>query len=96
VAERLAAAWRDTPTKWYPLPLGTGLLLLLALQARKKWEESPGASHDGASVHVDDEGREVVRLKGPWQVRALSSLHLPRAHIAPRRAGARPRRAPAP
>jgi hypothetical protein len=66
VPGRLAAAWRDTPTKWYPLPFGVGALLLVALQARKEWlKAEKDREHE---VHVNDQGREVMRLKGAWQV----------------------------
>ena len=61
--ERLANAWRQTPTKWYPLPVAVGALLLIVLQYRRKAAER--------EVHVDEEGREVLKLKGPWHVRAL-------------------------
>lgn len=57
---RLAKAWSETPTKWYPLPIAVGALLLIVMQYRKRMPPK--------EVHVDEEGREVVRLKGPWQV----------------------------
>jgi hypothetical protein len=59
---RLLNAWSETPTKWYPLPLAVGALLLVVLQYRKK------LSRTQKEVHADEEGREVIRLKGPWQV----------------------------
>ena len=59
--ERLARAWQETPTKWYPLPVAAGALLLLIMQWRKRVT-------DNKEVHVDEHGREVVKLKGPWQV----------------------------
>ena len=61
--ERLMLAWTETPTKWYPLPLAVGALLLVAIQYRKK------VAREEPEVHVDDEGREVIKLKGPWHVR---------------------------
>jgi hypothetical protein len=68
--ERLASAWNDTPTKWYPLPLGAGAVLLLGMHIRKSWTGSAMGEGDtlGKEVHVDENGREIVRLKGPWQV----------------------------
>ncbi|TFK48032.1 phosphatidylserine decarboxylase [Heliocybe sulcata] len=66
--ERLSAAWRDTPTKWYPLPLAVGALLLVAVDYRK--------NHLATEVHVDEHGNEVVRLKGPWQVHVIGALPL--------------------
>lgn len=69
-AGRLAAAWNDTPTKWYPLPFGVGALLLAVLQWRKRTEHESGEIEDGAS-------EPPVKVKGRWKV----SLH--RSHIPP-------------
>ncbi|TFK38774.1 phosphatidylserine decarboxylase 1 [Crucibulum laeve] len=65
---RLMNAWTETPTKWYPLPLAVGALLLVAIQYRKK--------RRAQEVIIDEEGREVIRLKGPWQVHVLGALPL--------------------
>lgn len=60
---RLHSAWKSTPTKWYPIPIGLGALYLGAQQAKKKWKGDKG------EVGVDEEGEEMaVRLRGPWQV----------------------------
>lgn len=59
---KLLNAWMETPTKWYPLPLAVGALLLVVIQYRKK------ARRMRQEVHVDDDGMEVIKLKGPWQV----------------------------
>lgn len=58
-------AWTETPMKWYPLPLAVGALLLVVIQYRKK------AARAEAEVHVDEEGHEVIKLKGPWHVRTI-------------------------
>lgn len=58
---RIINAWYDTPTKWYPIPIAVGAILLVVLQYRKRTRRAK-------EVHVNDEGREVIRLKGPWQV----------------------------
>ena len=63
VPGRLLNAWKGTPTKWYPIPVAVGALLLVALQYRKK------LTRTAKEVNVDREGHEVIRLKGPWQVR---------------------------
>lgn len=69
--EKLINAWTQTPTKWYPLPLAVGALLLVAIQYRKKSKRAR------KEVDVDEDGMEVIKLKGPWAVRAFSgSLHL--------------------
>jgi len=47
-----------------------GALLLVVLQYRKK------VSKTAKEVQVDDEGKEVIRLKGPWQVHVLGALPL--------------------
>ncbi|KAI0324349.1 phosphatidylserine decarboxylase [Cubamyces sp. BRFM 1775] len=65
---RLADAWRNTPTKWYPLPFAAGALLLLLLQYRKR--------STSKEVVVDEHGNEVVRLKGPWHVHVIGALPL--------------------
>lgn len=60
---RLINAWTDTPTKWYPLPLAVGALLLVVIQYRKK------AKRTSKEVQLDEHGNEIIKLKGPWQVR---------------------------
>lgn len=62
---KLLAAWSKTPTKWYPLPLAVGALLLVAIQYRHK------LARVQKEVDVNDEGHEVIKLKGPWQVCVL-------------------------
>lgn len=59
---KLMSAWSDTPTKWYPLPIAVGALLLVAIQYRRK---SRRASKE---VELDENGEEVIKLRGPWQV----------------------------
>ncbi|KAH7909750.1 phosphatidylserine decarboxylase-domain-containing protein [Hygrophoropsis aurantiaca] len=66
---KLLTAWTETPTKWYPLPLAVGALLLVAIQYRKKAKTEK-------EVHVDSEGHEVIKLKGPWQVHVIGALPL--------------------
>jgi hypothetical protein len=60
--ERLINAWKNTPTTWYPIPVAVGALLLVVLQYRRKM------SRASKEVNVDEEGREVIKLRGPWQV----------------------------
>ncbi|PBK99632.1 phosphatidylserine decarboxylase [Armillaria gallica] len=68
--QKLVAAWTNTPTKWYPLPIAVGALLLVAIQYRKKSRRA------GGEVEVDEHGIEVIRLKGPWHVHVLGALPL--------------------
>ncbi len=58
--ERLSTAWRHTPMKWNPFPWFVGALLLVFIQYRRHYTEK--------EVHVDEDGHEVIKLKGPWQV----------------------------
>jgi hypothetical protein len=58
--ERLSSAWRHTPMKWNPLPWFVGALLLVLIQYRRYRSEK--------EVYIDEEGHEVIKLKGPWQV----------------------------
>ncbi|TBU46276.1 phosphatidylserine decarboxylase [Dichomitus squalens] len=66
--KRLVEAWQNTPTKWYPIPIAAGALLLVVLQYRKK--------STAREVVVDDDGNEVIRLKGPWHVHVIGALPL--------------------
>ncbi|PPQ69457.1 hypothetical protein CVT26_002867 [Gymnopilus dilepis] len=67
---RLINAWKDTPTKWYPLPLAVGALLLVVIQYRKKVKRAR------QEVELNDEGMEVIKLKGPWHVHVIGALPL--------------------
>ncbi|KAF8139608.1 phosphatidylserine decarboxylase-domain-containing protein [Boletus edulis] len=67
---KIIKAWAQTPTKWYPLPLAVGALLLVVLQYQKQMARAQ------KEVHVDDEGREIIKLKGPWQVHVMGALPL--------------------
>ena len=62
-------AWTETPTKWYPLPLAVGALLLVAIQYRKKVKRAR------TEADLDENGMEVIRLKGPWHVSRGSCIH---------------------
>jgi hypothetical protein len=63
---RLASAWRVSASsasahaKWYPIPVALGALVLVFFRYKKRM--------DSKEVHVDENGEEVVRLRGPWQV----------------------------
>lgn len=57
-------AWYETPTKWYPLHIGVGSLLLVSLHWRKRRQER---------INNAEAGEPDVRIQGPWQV---SHLHL--------------------
>ena len=61
---KLINAWTKTPTKWYPLPLAVGALLLVAMQYRKKAKRAQAQ----LEADLNENGYEVIKLKGPWQV----------------------------
>ncbi|KIY66734.1 phosphatidylserine decarboxylase 1 [Cylindrobasidium torrendii FP15055 ss-10] len=67
--KKLVNAWTQTPTKWFPLPLAVGALLLVAMQYRKN-------SARAKEVVVDEHGIEVVKLRGPWHVHVIGALPL--------------------
>lgn len=69
---RLINAWTETPTKWYPLPLAVGALLLVAMQYRKRAKRAQAQ----LEADLNENGYEVIKLKGPWQV-GLAYLHYP-------------------
>ncbi|TIA78122.1 hypothetical protein E3P92_03956 [Wallemia ichthyophaga] len=66
---RLKMAWKDTPTKWYPLPIGIGAALLAFLSMRNRnWSTNnePQVVFDG----------QAMKLQGPWQVHVIGALPL--------------------
>ncbi|ODN83495.1 phosphatidylserine decarboxylase [Cryptococcus amylolentus CBS 6039] len=68
--EKVAHAW-STPTKWYPIPIALGALVLLGVQYRKQAR---------GEVEVESQGEVGAVLKGkadgPWQVRVMGALPL--------------------
>jgi len=67
---KVIEAWTETPTKWYPLPIAVGALLLVAIQYRRK------AKRAGQEVELDENGMEIIRLRGPWHVHVIGALPL--------------------
>lgn len=67
---RLAAAWRETPTTWYPLPVGVGALLLALITWRKKVQRE---SDDTEASHVQPRSRWKVCTSSFLVVSALPS-----------------------
>lgn len=76
----MASAWKDTPTKWYPIPIALGAAVLLAVQYRKTLSSSPQISSVGDRIEVTGDGERgadvQVKSSGPWQVRVLGALPL--------------------
>lgn len=71
---RLASAWRVSASsasahaKWYPIPVALGALVLVFFRYKRRM--------DSKEVLLDENGEEVVRLRGPWQVHVLGALPL--------------------
>ncbi|CAE6513649.1 unnamed protein product [Rhizoctonia solani] len=70
---RLRDAWQNTPTKWYPLPIGVGAVLLAVIHYRHQHTlvtnvAEPGVLYTGAG--------DAIRVSGPWQVHVLAALPL--------------------
>ena len=65
LTEKVNKAW-STPTKWYPIPIALGALVLLAVQYRKQTREE-------LEIESQGEGGAVLNAKknGPWQVSRL-------------------------
>lgn len=63
---KLRRAWA-TPTKWYPIPIGLGALVLLAVEYRHMKSDP--------EVISQREGGAVVKPSGPWQVRISRSWY---------------------
>ncbi|KAF9067831.1 phosphatidylserine decarboxylase-domain-containing protein [Rhodocollybia butyracea] len=68
---RVINAWTQTPTKWYPIPIAVGAILLVVVQYRRKRR-----ADSAPQVDVNQDGVEVIKLKGPWQVHVLGALPL--------------------
>ncbi|WVW85530.1 phosphatidylserine decarboxylase [Kwoniella bestiolae CBS 10118] len=71
--EKVAQAW-STPTRWYPIPLAFGALVLLVVQYRKSTRgdiEVEYQNEEGAVIKKNGK-----RVDGPWQVRVLGALPL--------------------
>ncbi|KAJ6551581.1 phosphatidylserine decarboxylase-domain-containing protein [Mycena capillaripes] len=64
---KIINAWTETPVTWYPIPIAVGALVLVAIQYRRKTRKE---------VHVDEDGNEIIKLKGPWQIHVLGALPL--------------------
>jgi phosphatidylserine decarboxylase len=65
---KIGRAW-STPTKWYPIPIALGALVLVAVQYRKQRRAEP-------EVVSQREGGAVIKPDGPWQVSSESFLYL--------------------
>ncbi|KAH7335323.1 phosphatidylserine decarboxylase-domain-containing protein [Rhizoctonia solani] len=73
LGRRLRDAWRNTPTKWYPLPVGVGAVLLAVIHYRRQHTLATGVGDPGI---VYTGAGDAVRISGPWQVHVLAALPL--------------------
>ncbi|KAL1406125.1 phosphatidylserine decarboxylase 1 [Vanrija albida] len=67
---KLNRAW-STPTKWFPIPIALGALVLVAVQYRKQL-----LGGEPEVVKQREGGAVVAGPDGPWQVRILGALPL--------------------
>lgn len=67
--EKARHAWNTTPIKWYPLPLSTGILLLVFI----RWRKRQGS--DSGEVTLSPEG-QTLKIKRPFHIHALGVLPL--------------------
>jgi hypothetical protein len=68
-SDRIRDAWRNTPTKWYPLPVGVGAVLLAVIHYRRQHTGAAGVfSTTGETGIVYTGAGDAVRISGPWQV----------------------------
>ncbi|KAH8926785.1 phosphatidylserine decarboxylase [Atractiella rhizophila] len=78
--QRLRARLNDTPTKWYPLPLGAGIAILCFLsflKARTRYSDAERLAREKQAGTGEGEERvPPVRVKGPWQVHVIGALPL--------------------
>ncbi|CAE6482110.1 unnamed protein product [Rhizoctonia solani] len=70
---RLRDAWRNTPTTWYPIPVGVGAVLLAVIHYRR--QHTLGASIGDSGIVYTGAG-DAIRISGPWQVHVLAALPL--------------------
>ncbi|CAE7224406.1 unnamed protein product [Rhizoctonia solani] len=70
---RLRDAWQNTPTKWYPLPIGVGAVLLAVIHYRHQHNL---AANVGESGVLYTGAGDAVRISKPWQVHVLAALPL--------------------
>jgi len=61
---RLRTRLKETPTKWYPIPIGLGIAVLVGMRfIKEQWNN-------------DSVGDDNVRVQGPWQVHVMGALPL--------------------
>ncbi|KAL7422537.1 phosphatidylserine decarboxylase 1 [Cryptotrichosporon argae] len=65
---KVSRAW-STPTRWFPIPLALGALVLVAVQWRRTASEPEVTQQHGELVVQS-------KIDGPWQVRILGALPL--------------------
>jgi phosphatidylserine decarboxylase len=76
-ASRLGAAWRNTKTEWYPIPVGLGIAFLGLLQLyRTQRAEKERLGREDLDEDRRPPQRKRIRPSGPWQVQVMSTLPL--------------------
>lgn len=59
ILERVKSAWRDTPIKWSPIPVGLGLAFIAFLQYQKILRREAEKDNDKSTQAL---------IVGPWHV----------------------------
>lgn len=72
--QRLSSSWRDTPIKWYPIPILLGAVVLVGVQARRNYVAEQNGK--GVGTKIVDENGQVVKMQGPWTVYVIGALPL--------------------
>ncbi|KAF9572226.1 phosphatidylserine decarboxylase 1 [Mortierella alpina] len=65
-ASRVKKAWKDTPIKWSPIPIGLGLAFITYLQYRKIMQREADRENNVTKAVI----------VGPWHVHVISELPL--------------------
>ncbi|QRV74069.1 phosphatidylserine decarboxylase family protein [Ceratobasidium sp. AG-Ba] len=71
---RLRDAWRNTPTKWYPLPVGVGAVLLAVIHYRRQHYSGMVQSSMGDPGLVYTGAGDAVHVLAALPLRSLSRL----------------------
>ncbi|KAL7416593.1 phosphatidylserine decarboxylase-domain-containing protein [Mrakia frigida] len=77
MGSRLKGVWasKRPSTRWVPIPLGLGALVVGVLEYQRNWNGS--RRRDRADVGMAEDGDEmIVRVRGPWQVHVMGALPL--------------------
>lgn len=72
--QKLSRSWFGTQTKWYPIPILLGAVVLVGVQARRNYNAEQNGK--GVGTKIVDENGQVVKMQGPWTVYVIGALPL--------------------